>query len=200
MTTLADELERLGKEATPGEWSCVDNSWEFSTIYDPNGSVLASVPIHSLTTEETQDQYEPIKEANAALIVALRNNLPTILSALREREEVEPVELRRGFLDAEPTDAMIDAGLEFNHRHNSAENMIASFKAMLAQAEIDGLIYASPVQREGMVWVPREPTEEMLRAGRIDLGCRRDCNLGVTRAGQVYAAMLSAAPVQGGEK
>ena len=48
--------------------------------------------------------------------------------------------------------------------------------------------------REGWVMVPREPTFDMVRNGSIDLGCRRDCTLGATRADQVWTAMLSAAP------
>ena len=40
----------------------------------------------------------------------------------------------------EPTKAMIEAGLDHNHRHNSEANMVASFKSMMVQAEIDGLI------------------------------------------------------------
>lgn len=42
--------------------------------------------------------------------------------------------------DYEPTEAMIEAGEWHNHRHNGQDNMIASFKAMMQQAEIEGLI------------------------------------------------------------
>lgn len=37
----------------------------------------------------------------------------------------------------EPTERMIDAGREHNHRHNAEANMIDSFKAMIAEAEIE---------------------------------------------------------------
>lgn len=46
----------------------------------------------------------------------------------------------QGAGDYEPTEAMVSAGEETNHRNNSTDNMIASFKAMMMQAEIDGLV------------------------------------------------------------
>lgn len=49
-----------------------------------------------------------------------------------------------GAKDYEPTDAMIDAGEYHNHRHNPLTNLVASFKAMMEQAEIDGLVSCAP--------------------------------------------------------
>jgi hypothetical protein len=40
----------------------------------------------------------------------------------------------------EPTEAMIKAGLHYNHRSNPEANMVDSFKNMMMQAGIDGLI------------------------------------------------------------
>ena len=37
----------------------------------------------------------------------------------------------------EPTERMIEAGREHNHQHNSISNMVDSFKAMVAEAEIE---------------------------------------------------------------
>lgn len=60
------------------------------------------------------------------------------------REDAQPVAWF-GDKNYEPTEAMIDAGLHHNHRSNSEANMISSFKEMMMQAEIDGLVsYTNP--------------------------------------------------------
>lgn len=41
----------------------------------------------------------------------------------------------------------------------------------------------------------REPTPEMMYAGNIPMGCRRDCYLGVHKAASAYRAMLQASPL-----
>ena len=113
---LADELERRSK-------ACLDMARQPSTRGDTN--------------DATRLRAKASAYAHAAEMA---------ISALRANHgEVEPVAWRRSFLDAPPTERMIEAGLDHNHRHNSTENMIASFQAMLAQAEIDGLIYTRPV-------------------------------------------------------
>jgi hypothetical protein len=65
---LRDELAALAEKATPGPWKFVP--WHIeegpSAIRAPDGWLLANTP----------------GDADAALIVALRNNLPTILAAL----------------------------------------------------------------------------------------------------------------------
>jgi hypothetical protein len=55
---------------TPGAWTVTDNSWEISTVYGPAGQVIAECPIDSTVLEETQDEFEAVKEANARLIAA----------------------------------------------------------------------------------------------------------------------------------
>lgn len=65
---------------SPVPWTAVDNNWDFSTVYDDNGAVVASVRINHLVTEDSQDRYEPIKEANARLIAAA----PRMFAALHE--------------------------------------------------------------------------------------------------------------------
>jgi hypothetical protein len=63
---------------TPGPWSVTDNSWETSTVYGPDGETIAECQINSIATEDTQYEFEAIKEANARLIAAA----PELLEAL----------------------------------------------------------------------------------------------------------------------
>ena len=86
--TLADELEALAAKATAGEWQLQDGcSWRRIGTRMHDGNVLCpSVYSESdrhpdLVAGKGQDVY-----ANLKLIVALKNNLPSILAALRARE------------------------------------------------------------------------------------------------------------------
>lgn len=65
---------------TPGPWKAVDNSWEISTVYAADGTVVAECPIAGCVTEESQDDLEPIMEANARLVAAS----PDLLAACKE--------------------------------------------------------------------------------------------------------------------
>jgi hypothetical protein len=62
-----------------GPWIVVDNSWEISTVYDADDKTVATCPIDDDVCEESQAQYEPIKEANARLIASA----PDLLDALK---------------------------------------------------------------------------------------------------------------------
>lgn len=85
MNNLADELERLAKEATPGEW----REW-FTRRRSPE-IYTDGAPAHS-----PNDLIgSTLRKGDAALIVALRNALPAILSALR-REEWQGIETHDG--------------------------------------------------------------------------------------------------------
>lgn len=76
---LADELERLAKEATPGEWHLGSLNDALFLIDRPPG-YGGTTSLARLLGKDA--------DANAALIVALRNNLPAIISALSERERM----------------------------------------------------------------------------------------------------------------
>ena len=84
MTNLADELERLAKEATPGEWRVTEPWSGFSSLKAGEKLVFG---LAAGCDEERRPASEC--DANAALIVTLRNNLPAILSALRGEQERE---------------------------------------------------------------------------------------------------------------
>lgn len=106
--TLSDRLEELGRAATQGEWGLdtVQSEGEYgsgpnthsgfhvSEIHGPDGQTLFDA-INSdtcLVNEEFDDEgycyaWDETSGHNAALIVALKNNLDTIIAALRERGE-----------------------------------------------------------------------------------------------------------------
>ena len=89
--TLIEELERLRDEATPGPWEAhqgIDDAapsvWDITSRHNhtdygetPKGWFLATV--HEVVSEESARN-------DAALIVALRNNLDTIIAALKAAE------------------------------------------------------------------------------------------------------------------
>jgi len=99
---LADEIEALAKEATPGPWGLrvggnyADDVWVASDAERPWESHMA-LKLWSRTMGrgdyEIGSPEHKAAIANAAMIVALVNNAPAIVSALRERdalkEEVE---------------------------------------------------------------------------------------------------------------
>lgn len=66
---------------TPGPWSVIDNSWEVSTVYGPDGETVAECPINSIVTEDTQFEHEAVKEANARFIVHAVNCHDDLLAA-----------------------------------------------------------------------------------------------------------------------
>lgn len=77
-----DEIERLLAAATPGEWEFVAEE-----VKDANATWLWIAPktwhtrVARVVVYKTQEDEQ---EANAALIVAARNSLPTILTEIRE--------------------------------------------------------------------------------------------------------------------
>jgi hypothetical protein len=82
MTTPSETIQRFLEEikkhdeaATKGPWHLINHSWEQSGVY-ANGSRVAMVQIRSVTTEEVQDAFERIKEADAGVISFFRTALP----------------------------------------------------------------------------------------------------------------------------
>lgn len=87
MTNLADELERLAKEATPGRWQ--NGIEDLEGVVAPDNPGLGNVVC--LPPNKRMYSSSDFWPANAALIVALRNALPEIISALRREEWQGPV-------------------------------------------------------------------------------------------------------------
>lgn len=79
---LIERLEAVAPTATPGPWSiCIDATGD-TFIASMTNSVETICEFGAMDTDESQEQLE----ADAALIVELRNNLPAILAALKARE------------------------------------------------------------------------------------------------------------------
>lgn len=79
LNKLADELEGLLKDATKGPWEARLRFGRQTTV-----SGRQRYPICDTGTAPYAEANNRREETNAALIVALRNNLPAILSALRD--------------------------------------------------------------------------------------------------------------------
>lgn len=103
MSSLANELEKLAGEATPGPWAYRPDQYDDWGVVKspperPDGfeydlrCVLAQFRDPKALDDETLSAHRAAKTdpwaANAQLVVTLRNNLPAILGALREREAV----------------------------------------------------------------------------------------------------------------
>jgi hypothetical protein len=101
LNKLADELEGLADCATPGPWANgfddLDCVWSREPSNDGNVVCLPPESMMELSVERWP--------ANADLIIALRNNLPTILSALRDagkmREALQQIAASCGPHDCE---------------------------------------------------------------------------------------------------
>lgn len=84
---------------TPGPWEDHYNSWEVSSVYDAHGRCVAECHIFDdgLLNDETQDEFEAIKDANARLIAAA----PDLLLVAEIAEAFARSVMERG---AEPSD------------------------------------------------------------------------------------------------
>ena len=74
------------------KWTVKHNCWHTSTVYGPDGEMIAECPIASGVTEETQGECEAEKEANARLIVAAPAMLEALIDALDLIETITPIE------------------------------------------------------------------------------------------------------------
>jgi hypothetical protein len=65
-----DEGMKMETKWTPGPWSVMHSSWETSFVYADGGWHIATVDISDLVDEDSQANFERIKDANAHLIAA----------------------------------------------------------------------------------------------------------------------------------
>ena len=148
-----DELERVAREATPGEWVSFDRDTA-SNIYSAgnNGSLLAVC--HSYTTDISEKRPNAARrKANATYIATF--DPPTILTLIAAA--------RPAVVSDEVVERMAreyHIGIHGGHeasaipRHRRVEAMRAAL-ALLPGGVPDG-----------WVLVPREPTREMIKSGQ----------------------------------
>ena len=107
---MREELEKLIAEATPGPWFTLGPPWlpsgtETSILAgsdDPHvATFIADMDMWALDDDDSRKSKNP--DADARLIVALRNNAPAILKALTERAsmaaEIERLREANGILE-----------------------------------------------------------------------------------------------------
>lgn len=93
---LADELEGLAKDASPGHWrvtTCMDYWIEHGRTPTDADEGFKGVGHFGDMSWPNMGERQGEWEANAALIIALRNNLPDILSALRDAGKMREASL-----------------------------------------------------------------------------------------------------------
>jgi hypothetical protein len=84
MTSLPDELRRLAGKVTPGPWV-----WCGCSLSDFGREYPCSMSMEWIPNGSDEGDVNAKVEADAALIVLLRNNLDTIISALEAQEKPE---------------------------------------------------------------------------------------------------------------
>ena len=122
-------------KCSPGPWKAIENSWQYTTIYDAHDREICRLDLERFEdlNEETQDKYEAIQRADAAAIVLACDHL----AALR-RAKAEGMEAAAKFVD---DDCYIPGGQllpDYEHRckHNvNQKELAAKIRARAAQIE-----------------------------------------------------------------
>ena len=73
-------------ETSPRPWKAVENSWQYTTIYDAHDREICRLDLERFEdlNEETQDKYEAIQRADAAAIVRACDHAAAIRRAKAE--------------------------------------------------------------------------------------------------------------------
>ena len=153
-----DELERVAREATPGEWVSFDRDTA-SNIYSAgnNGSLLAVC--HSYTTDISEKRPNAARrKANATYIATF--DPPTILTLIAAA--------RPAVVSDEVVEAMARGFLEGLNEGRSLEfdALQPGDWAELRSAMRSALALLPGGVPDGWVLVPREPTREMIKSGQ----------------------------------
>ena len=92
---LIEKIEALAKDATPGPWEACEPG-DYGD-FDGDSRVMCGDD-KRIAVFHWDERYAEGNNADIELSVALRNNLPTILRALRERDQA--VEALRQYKEA----------------------------------------------------------------------------------------------------
>ena len=62
-------------ETSPRPWKAVENSWQYTTIYDANGNEVCRLDLERFDglNEDTQEEYEEIQRNDAEMIIRAVN-------------------------------------------------------------------------------------------------------------------------------
>lgn len=73
-------------KCSPGPWKAIENSWQYTTIYDAHDHEICRLDLERFEdlNEETQDKYEAIQRADAAAIVRACDHLAALRRAKAE--------------------------------------------------------------------------------------------------------------------
>ena len=66
-------------ETSPRPWKAVENSWQYTTIYDANDNEVCRLDLERFPdlNEDNQEKYEQIQRADANFIVQSSNFMPS---------------------------------------------------------------------------------------------------------------------------
>ena len=77
----------MSEKFTPGPWKVIISSWENSLICAEDGTLIAICKINADVTEDTQDEFESIKNYNADLL-ADAWQLPDLRREIKELKAI----------------------------------------------------------------------------------------------------------------
>jgi hypothetical protein len=134
---MIEELKALAEKSTPGPWdACKEGKCRCGQIW----SIPADQQVGTILAEwgDAPDMIyggvgEEQREANAALIVALVNNLPAILSALEAVPVMKEATDNLGEALFHLSDKLRGSGfLNDDANHAEYEKVVAAFQALAA--------------------------------------------------------------------
>lgn len=147
MTDLSTELARLAEEATPGEWITApdhmgDQDYETCIERPGNAGQIGAAIAYFHHDWETDRISWKAAQSNAALAVALRNNLPAIIAALRAAETPLPDDMAGLVERLRATDwgpNVADTLTDWDNARREAADAITAL-ARLAEAATPGIL------------------------------------------------------------